>query len=417
MAILLGTGRITRIAMSQGRSALSVSEITAQIKGQIESQFSRVWVQGEISNFKHHSSGHMYFTVKDAGAELRCVMFRGFNQSIHFKPEDGMDVFLQGKVTVYEPRGQYQLMVQLMEPAGIGTLFLAFEALKKQLQSEGLFDPSLKKPIPPLPKKVGIVTSRTGAAFQDMTNVLGRRAPYVEVVLRPALVQGDGAAADIISGIQELMNTPDIDTIIIGRGGGSLEDLWAFNEEQLARAIHACHIPIISAVGHETDVTISDMVADLRVPTPSAAAEMVAPSVEDLHGQINHFMIQLDRSIKTQLHRIWQKVDHLSDRHALQNPQQKLDRQNEKLSILHHELSMAMTHIISLAKTKLKGFEKELSVLSPFDILHRGYSIGFTQDGRIIRKADDVEDGDAFTLKTGKGEFEAEKKKSRGDED
>lgn len=403
--------------MSQSRSALSVSEITAQIKGQIESQFSRVWVQGEISNFKHHSSGHMYFTVKDAGAELRCVMFRGFNQSIHFKPENGMDVLLQGKITVYEPRGQYQLMVQLMEPAGIGTLFLAFEALKKQLQSEGLFDPSLKKPLPPLPKKIGIVTSQTGAAFRDMVNVLNRRAPYVDIVLRPALVQGGEAAADMVSGIEALKKIPNVDVIIVGRGGGSLEDLWAFNEEHLARAIHACDIPIISAVGHETDVTISDMVADLRAPTPSAAAELVAPSVDDLRGQINHHRIQLDRSIKNQINRIWQKVDHLSDRHALQNPQQKLDRQKEKLSILHHELSMAMTHTVSLAKTKLKGFEKELSVLSPFDILHRGYSIGFTPDGRIIRKADDLSDGDAFILKTGEGDIEAEKKKSLGKED
>jgi len=402
--------------MSHSRPALSVSEITAQIKGQIESQFSRVWIQGEISNFKHHSSGHMYFSVKDAEAELRCVMFRGFNQSIHFKPEDGMDVFLQGKITVYEPRGQYQLMVQLMEPAGIGTLFLAFEALKKQLQGEGLFDPSLKKPLPQLPKIIGIVTSQTGAAFQDMVNVLNRRAPYIEIVLRPALVQGDEAAEDIVSGIEELKQIPNVDVIIVGRGGGSLEDLWAFNEEQLARAIHGCEIPIISAVGHETDVTISDMVADLRAPTPSAAAELVAPSVDDLNGQINHHRIQLDRSIKNQLNRIWQKIDNFSDRHALQNPQQKLDRKKEKLSILHHELSMAMTHIVSLAKAKLKGFEKELTVLSPFDILHRGYSIGFTPDGRIIRKADDLSEGDSFILKTGDGEFEAKKKKSFGKE-
>ena len=416
MAILLGTGRISGPAMSPSRPALSVSEITAQIKGQIESQFSRVWVQGEISNFKHHSSGHMYFTVKDAGAELRCVMFRGFNQSIHFKPEDGMDVLLQGKITVYEPRGQYQLMVQLMEPAGIGTLFLAFEALKNQLQGEGLFDPFLKKPLPPLPKKIGIVTSQTGAAYRDMVNVLNRRAPYVEIILRPVLVQGDDAAADIVSGIQDLMKTPNVDAIIIGRGGGSLEDLWAFNEEVVARTIHACDVPIISAVGHETDVTISDMVADLRAPTPSAAAELAAPSVEDLLGQINHYGFQLDRSIKNQLNRIWQKVDHLSDRHALQNPQQKLDRQKEKLSILHHELSMAMTHIVSLAKAKLKGFEKELTVLSPFDILHRGYSIGFTPDGLIIRKADDLSEGDLFILKTGDGEFEAKKKKYFGKE-
>ena len=284
--------------MNESRITLSVSEITAQIKGQIESRFSSVWVQGEISNFKHHSSGHMYFTVKDGNAELRCVMFRGLNQSIHFKPKDGMDVVLQGKITVYEPRGQYQLMVQMMEPAGIGTLYLAFEALKKELSVEGLFDKDLKKALPTYPKKIGIVTSRTGAALRDILNILLRRAPYLEIILRPALVQGDAATEDMASGIEELESLGNLDVIIVGRGGGSLEDLWAFNEEALARTISACSIPIISAVGHETDTTISDMVADLRAPTPSAAAELVAPSVDEINTKLSRNLERLTMTIQ-----------------------------------------------------------------------------------------------------------------------
>ncbi len=398
--------------MTRSRSALSVSEITAQIKGQIESRFSNVWVQGEISNFKHHTSGHMYFTVKDEKAELSCVMFRGFNQSIHFKPEDGMDVLLQGKVTVYEPRGQYQLMVQMMEPAGIGTLYLAFEALKKQLAAEGLFDEALKKLLPAYPKRIGIVTSRTGAALRDMLNVLTRRAPHVEIVLRPALVQGEAAAKDVIQGIHELESLGGMDIIIIGRGGGSLEDLWAFNEEALARAIADCSVPLISAVGHETDVTISDMVADLRAPTPSAAAELAAPSADELKLQLSGWNERLSLTIQHQLNRLWQRLDHLSDRHALQQPQAILDRHREKLNTLSHQMYISMNHLISVAKTKLKGFEKEISVLNPSDILHRGYSIAFKSDGSIVRYADDLNQGETFVLKTGRGSMEAEKKKT-----
>ena len=397
--------------MSGNRTTLTVSEITAQIKGQIESQFSRVWVRGEISNFKHHSSGHMYFTVKDAGAELRCVMFRGFNQSLHFKPENGMDVMIQGKITVYELRGQYQLMVQLMEPAGIGTLYLAFEALKKQLMGEGLFDESKKQPLPAYPKRIGIVTSPTGAALRDMLNILKRRAPQVDIIIRPALVQGDGAAADVAAGIQALESMSNIDLIIIGRGGGSLEDLWAFNEEILARAIGDCSIPIMSAVGHETDVTISDMVADLRAPTPSAAAELASTSISELSQTIRHQKNQLHRALENRLNQLWQELDHLVDRQSLQHPRMMIKRNREKLDIIMHQIDFSMHQFLSMKSTKLKGFEKELSVLNPSDILHRGYSIAFSDDGSIIRHADDVNTGETFVLKTGSGRFSAEKKK------
>ena len=395
--------------MSQPRAALSVSEITAQIKGIIESQYSSVWVHGEISNFKHHSSGHMYFTIKDQSAELRCIMFRGFNQTIHFKPEDGMAVLLQGKVTVYEPRGQYQLMVQLMEPEGIGTLFLAFEALKKQLQLEGLFDDSLKKPLPDLPIKIGMVTSQNGAAFKDMAQILKRRAPYAEIILRPSLVQGDAAAEDIINGIEDLSSNQGVDVIIIGRGGGSLEDLWPFNEEALARAISNCKLPIISAVGHETDVTISDMVADLRAPTPSAAAEIVAPSNTELQQRIQQGQESINKLLQFKLNQLWQMVDHLSDRHVFQNPQTILERQKEKLTELKHMISSSINHLLSISKIKLTGFEKELSALNPSSILNRGYSILLNKDGLIIRDGSELKDGELFEAKIGEGRIEAEK--------
>jgi len=397
--------------MSLNRPTISVSELTSKLKDLIESNFSNIWIQGEISNFKHHSSGHMYFTLKDQGAELRCVMFRGFNQGIHFKPEDGMDVILKGKITVYEPRGQYQLMVQNMEPAGIGTLFLAFEALKKQLQSEGLFDNSLKKQLPQYPKKVGIVTSETGAAYKDMVQVLNRRAPYLDIVLRPTLVQGINAANDIVKAIKELASIENIDVLIVGRGGGSLEDLWAFNEEEVARVIVACKVPIISAVGHETDVTISDMVADLRAPTPSAAAEIVALSVNDLKQKINEQTNTLIKQFQFKLNKIWQTFDHLSERHIVQKPQNIIERQKEKLNTIYNRLMLKMNHLLAISKTKSIAINKELNILNPSDILKRGYSIIYDTNGAIIRKGSDLNKNDLFEAQIGQDRIEAVKKR------
>ena len=396
--------------MSLNKSTISVSELTFQLKKIIESNFSNIWIQGEISNFKHHSSGHMYFTLKDKSAELRCVMFRGYNQGIHFKPEDGMDVILQGKITVYETRGQYQLMVQNMEPAGIGTLFLAFEALKKQLQLEGIFDNALKKQLPQFPKKVGIVTSQTGAAFKDMVQVLNRRAPYVDILLRPTLVQGDNAANDIVEAIKEI-SLKNIDVLIIGRGGGSLEDLWAFNEEVVARSIVACKIPIISAVGHETDITISDMVADLRAPTPSAAAEIVALSVIDLKQKINQQINILIKQFQFKLNKIWQTFDYLTERHNLQKPQNIIQRQKEKINTLSNGLLLRMNHLFAISKTKTLAISKELNILNPSDILKRGYSIIYDTNGAIIRKGSDLKENDLFEAQIGQDRIEAVKKR------
>ncbi len=398
--------------MTVSQNSLSVSELTLKIKSLIEPEFSDVWVKGEISNFKHHTSGHMYFTLKDKAAELRCVMFRGLNQKIKFKPEDGMDVLIQGKVTVYETRGQYQLIVQAMEPAGIGTLYLAFEALKKQLQSEGLFDPAKKTPLPKYPKKVGIVTSQSGAALSDMLNIFQRRAPYVELILRPTVVQGEEASRDIVNGIIELDRINTIDIIIIGRGGGSIEDLWPFNEELLARAISQCRTPIISAVGHETDITISDMVSDLRAPTPSAAAEISAPSSSELDQIISNKLNELYNFINLQLQQLWQSLDRLSDRHAFQRPTAMIERQRELEKKLTHRLSVSLKHMISINRTKINGLVNEINALNPNDVLNRGYSIAFKGDGQIVRQENDLDVGESFVLQTGKGQMEAEKKKS-----
>ena len=398
--------------MTVSQNSLSVSELTLKIKSLIEPEFSDVWVKGEISNFKHHTSGHMYFTLKDKAAELRCVMFRGLNQKIKFKPEDGMDVLIQGKVTVYETRGQYQLIVQAMEPAGIGTLYLAFEALKKQLKSEGIFDSAKKRPLPKYPKKVGIVTSQSGAALSDMLNIFQRRAPYVELILRPTVVQGEEASRDIVNGIIELDRINTIDIIIIGRGGGSIEDLWPFNEELLARAISQCKTPIISAVGHETDITISDMVSDVRAPTPSAAAEISAPSTSELDQIISNKLNELYNFINLQLQQLWQSLDRLSDRHAFQRPNTMIERQREVETKLTHRLSVSLKHMISINRTKIKGLVNEINALNPNDVLNRGYSIAFKGDGQIVRQENDIKVGESFVLKTGKGEMEAEKKKS-----
>ncbi|MEW6701317.1 MAG: exodeoxyribonuclease VII large subunit, partial [Bacteroidota bacterium] len=268
---------------------LSVSEITGLIKQTLEENFSEVSVIGEISNFKAHVSGHWYFTLKDANAQINCAMWRGINNYVFFTPQDGMKIIIGGRVTVYPPRGSYQIDVRSMKPAGVGELQAAFEKLKQKLSAEGLFDEQFKKPIPKFPQKIGIVTAIDGAAFQDMKSIAARRYPLVELVIASCRVQGEGASEDIAKKIKLLNQQEDIDLIIVGRGGGSLEDLWAFNEEVVARAIFDSHIPIISAVGHEIDFTISDFVADLRAATPSAAMELATPSKDELFAFIDEF--------------------------------------------------------------------------------------------------------------------------------
>ena len=392
---------------------LTVSQLTQRIKGLLEEVFPLVWVSGEISNFIRHRSGHLYFTLKDDRAEIRCVMFRGHNLYLNFEPTNGMQILLQGRLSVYEPRGQYQLLVQRMEPAGVGTLYLAFEALKKRLREEGLFDEDRKRPLPSYPRVVGVVTSGEGAALHDIITVLTRRAPQVEIILRPTLVQGEQAAADIVAAIEEMERSGWPEVLIVGRGGGSLEDLWPFNEEMVARAMAACEIPIISAVGHETDFTIADLVADVRAPTPSAAAEMVAPAREEVLLQVQALSDRLSRTMELSIERYWQQVDHATERLLIQQPSRRLTQFTEQVGHTQQRLIKTFHHRLQLFHSQVEGLEKELQVLNPHQVLDRGYAIAFREvDGAIMRAPTDIKRQERFLLHLAKGKLQAEKVKT-----
>tara|TARA_B100000029_G_scaffold244467_1_gene241633 strand:- start:346 stop:1608 length:1263 start_codon:yes stop_codon:yes gene_type:complete len=392
--------------------ALSVSELNRQIKSVIDGEFPQLWISGELSNIVHHRSGHLYFTLKDKSSEIRGVMFRGFSQFLPFTPEDGMNVLVFGSISVYEPRGQYQIVVKQMEAEGIGSLFLAFEALKKKLSAEGIFADEFKKPIPKYPKSVGIITSSSGAAVKDILNVMERRVPHVSVYLRPALVQGEGAADDLVSALNQLEKEDQVDVIIIGRGGGSLEDLWSFNEEILARAISKCQMPVISAVGHETDYTLSDFAADLRAPTPSVAAELVAVPLIEILSYLDYLEEKLVNQIQSIMNSIWQKLDNYTGRNAAQEPTKKISQYVNALSGYNKNLSRGIDINLKLKKTKINAFFETLTALSPRGVLERGYSIAYTFPvQKIISKSGDLKTGDLFILETGNGRFQAEKTK------
>ncbi len=392
-------------------AALTVSALTGQIKDLLEGVFPRVWVAGELSNFLHHGSGHMYFNLKDAEAAIRCVMFKGNNQFLRFKPEDGMSVFVNGRVSVYTLRGQYQLVVSQMEPTGIGTLYLAFEALKKQLQEEGLFDDRYKKPLPPIPQRIGLITSKSGAAVQDMLQVLARRAPYVELLLCPTVVQGPAAGGSIAQAIVDMEAVGNVDLIILGRGGGSLEDLWPFNEEQVARAIFACSIPIISAVGHETDLSIADMVADHRASTPSAAAEIAAPSIDELFQRMDTYTATLSTKMVHILQRYAQNTDHLQDHFMRLRPDNLITRLLDQNSHVLSELKQGAVMLLKEYTGRLDRFAGELQMLNPRNILERGYAIATTTDNHILRDPKKLKWGHVFNLQLARGRMQARKEK------
>ena len=398
--------------MIENNTAITVGELTRQIKEILEGSFSQLWVEGEISNYIHHSSGHMYFTLKDDEAEIRCAMFKGNNQYLRFKPENGMKVLLSGRISVYAPRGQYQLISTRLEPAGLGTLFLAFEALKKRLSAEGLFDDEFKKPLPKIPETIGLITSKTGAAVKDMINVLGRRAPYVKLILRPTLVQGDEAAVDIVNAIQEMDTSCEPDLIIFGRGGGSLEDLWPFNEEKVARAIFDCQTPTISAVGHETDTTIADLVADLRAPTPSAAAELAAPSIDELMQSLQTVDEKMRALLVRKLEYYWQKMDHIQDRFALQRPDAFINRMTDLNTHLISALKQSILMKLQSRFGQLETLQAELTVLNPKSILDRGYAIATADSGKIIHSPNELKTGELFRLQLAKGIISARKEKN-----
>jgi exodeoxyribonuclease VII large subunit len=429
------------------RYILTVSELTQEIKETLEVKFSDLWVEGEISNLRSPPSGHIYFTLKDDSSQIRGVLFKMRARTLRFLPEDGLHIICKGRVSLYEKRGDYQLIIEEMEPKGIGALQLAFLQLKERLEKEGLFDISHKKPIPILPQTIGIVTSPTGAAIQDMIQIIHRRFENVWILLYPARVQGEGASQEIAEGIRYFNRMKNVDVIIVGRGGGSLEDLWAFNEEEVARAIYHSKMPVISAVGHETDYTISDFVSDLRAATPSAAAELVVKDKRELKRNLLHLkgvlenqMTQYLQEMKTNLFHLkkglidprkmienyllrlddlvnqsrrlllWnvtrrkEKRLFLAERLNLQSPFQRIRNMETSLSDARKWLGQNMRHKIQIRKQNLKGILGKLDSLSPLSILQRGYSITRKLPSlKILRDTAEVLVGDKVEVKLHRG--------------
>ncbi|MEK7868497.1 MAG: exodeoxyribonuclease VII large subunit [Candidatus Omnitrophota bacterium] len=367
----------------KGRYIYTVSQLSASIKIVLEDSFQNIWIEGEISNFDRPSSGHFYFTLKDERSELKCVFFKNSNEKIKFEIKDGMQVLCSGRISIYEKRGVYQLYVTKMEPRGVGELQLAFEQLKEKLFKEGLFEEAHKKEIPLLPERIGIVTSITGAAIRDILHVLNKRFSNVEVIINPVKVQGDGAREEISSAIEEFNALKNVDVMIVARGGGSLEDLWAFNEEIVARAIYNSKIPIISAVGHEIDWTISDFVADMRAPTPSVAAEIVIAKKSELEDRLD----EIEKKI-------------------IGFPMDIVKEYEQRLDEIEEGMVLRFRHYMELKEEGFKLLSEKLGILSPVGILDRGYSISFKlPDRKIIKNSQSLKKGDLVETKVSKGSF------------
>jgi exodeoxyribonuclease VII large subunit len=354
---------------------LTISEITRKIRGSLEQEFFNLWVIGEVSNLKRPTSGHVYLTLKDTNAQLQAVVFKSVANQVKFELKDGMEVLAFGSITVYESRGQYQLVIESIEPKGIGALQLAFLQLKEKLEKEGLFDPGHKKSLPLLPKKIAVVTSITGAAIRDILNVINRRFARVEILIYPVKVQGEGAAQEIVQAIKDLNVIPDIDVMIVGRGGGSLEDLWAFNEEVVARSIYASKIPIISAVGHEIDVTISDLVADKRALTPTEAGELVVPRYDQLEDSLVKIKTRLIQHLYNKILLIKSRMLGIKNSFSFKRPFEKVFRLQQELDEITQRLVTKGRHIVELERQQLIGFANRLENVSPLKVLNRGYSI------------------------------------------
>lgn len=358
-------------------AVISVSQLNRYVASVLDSDpnLSGVQVTGELSSFRRYPSGHLYFTLKDAGCSVSCVMFRSSADTIQFNPEDGMKVIVDARASLYDRDGKFQLYVNFMRPDGIGDLYAAYELLKKKLQSEGLFDDGNKKRIPLLPRRIGVATSSSGAVIRDIINVLGRRFPGFNLMLIPVKVQGEGAAASIVKAIETFNQRDDIDVIIVGRGGGSMEDLWCFNDEAVARAVYASRIPVVSAVGHETDFTICDFVADLRAPTPSAAAELVVPVKQELEDRLNDFRTLLKRNLTNNLDYSKLRLHHAADSTYLTNPSKIYTVQAEGLIRYTDKLKSAVENCLRLYKTDASMLLRHLDSLSPLKVLDRGYGI------------------------------------------
>jgi len=393
---------------SANLSTWTVSELTRYIRElfEIDYRLQDVEVSGEISNFTRARSGHLYFTLKDEAAQLKCVMWRSAAERLLFRPEEGDAVVAYGRISVYEASGVYQLYADRLEPAGRGDLAVAFEQLKQKLADEGLFDAAHKKPIPGFPRKIGIVTSADAAALRDILNVLRRRYPLASALIAPTLVQGKDAPPQIIRALQWLDGRNDIDLIILSRGGGSMEDLWAFNDEQLARAIYAARHPVISGVGHEVDFTIADFVSDLRAPTPSAAAELAVPDVSELAPALAGIQVELTAVMEARIQQARWQVQALSRNLAHLSPRSRLDNDRQRTDVLLERLDGALRLRLERARNRLELAQARLTGVGPLATLSRGYAIVRQPDGRIIRSVQEVAAGDELAVQVADGEFD-----------
>lgn len=417
--------------------ALTITDLTSVIRSVLEESVGEVWVTGEVSNFRNPGSGHLYFTLKDAGATLNAVMFRGDASRIGFGLRDGLAVVARGRITVYEARGQYQLQVMQIRPRGQGSLQEQFEALKRKLTAEGLFETDRKRELPVFPETIGIVTALQGAVLQDFTKILKRRAPGVRILVHGVRVQGTGAAPEIVAAIEAFNRDQNVDVIVVARGGGSLEDLWPFNEEIVARALAASTIPTISAIGHETDFTIADFVADLRAPTPSAAAELVSREWQEWRDQIADLRKRMDRAAQTTLRDRRAQWDRLRESYVFREPrrvieqmQQRVDDLTEQLrsnlrnsvQLRRHEFEMLKLRwaavdprqTLSLHRERLAQWEARLRALGPTATLQRGYALVLDEQGKVIRNADAKLVGKSVTVRLAKGELDVKVVTTRG---
>lgn len=432
----------------------SVASLNAEVRQVLEQGFGSIWLVGEISNFAAPGSGHWYFTLKDERAQIKAAMFRNANQRVKIKPQHGMQVLVRAKLTVYEPRGDYQLIIEHMEDAGAGLLQQRYEQLKQKLQLAGLFDPALKQELPETIRKVGVITSPTGAAVRDILAVLRRRDPAIEVIIYPSSVQGQAATGELLHMLQRAVSRNEVDVLILARGGGSLEDLWCFNDEQLAYALHSCPLPTISAVGHETDFTICDYVADIRAPTPSAAAELISRDQRENLQRITHLQHRLNQLWLRQQRQLQQRLGYLQGRLQQQDPQRQLQQNGQRLdelqlriegamkrmleqrrrlqahqqqrlltihpqrrvpvarqqlSQMKQRLQQAMITLVKEQRQRFRATSQQLHLVSPLQTIERGYAVVRTENGKVIRDPAELGDGQEFSVRVAKGEFTAKK--------
>jgi exodeoxyribonuclease VII large subunit len=382
----------------------TVAQLTAQIKDLLETEFASVWLAGEISNFKRHSSGHVYLTLKDEQSQISGVIWRSAASRLPFDLHDGLDVIVQGRVSLYEPQGKYQIYIEKVQPKGLGALELAFRQLREKLEKEGLFAREHKKPLPRFARRVVLVTSPTGAAVRDMLQVICRRWRDVEIWIRPVRVQGDGAAAQIAAAIAEVNRLGGVDVMIVGRGGGSLEDLWAFNEEIVARAIFASRIPIVSAVGHEVDLTIADLVADRRALTPSEAGELVVPSEQEMRESLRQASVRMARSLQDRLQAVRHRVDQLAARRPFRFPYDGIRQRQQRCDEISGRLNRAIWNRLRDGQHRLATLAGRTEALSPLNVLARGYSLTTHDAGHsVVRSADQVAVGDRIVTRLARG--------------